>query len=113
MTRVSKKAQKPAVALSKVPSVKELCEQLGFQRASIKEMDVFLEATRTWRKTYKTSDDSPGSDLLRWNDPIVQLELRWMAEDFVRDNGNGDRFWGPSRNWYDDSDVQFPEETGR
>jgi hypothetical protein len=51
--------------------------------------------------------------LLRWNDPIVQLELRWMAEDFVRDNGNGDRFWGPSRNWYDDSDVQFPEETGR
>jgi hypothetical protein len=113
MSRSTKKPQKPSVALSKVPSVKELCEQLGFQRASIKDTDTFMEATRAWRRSYKTNNNLPASHLLRWNDPAVQTELKAMAEKFLEAADNGERFWGVSRNWYHPFDVQFPEESER
>lgn len=113
MSRSTKKSQKPSVPLSKVPSVKELCEQLGFQRASIKDTDTFMDATRAWRRSYKTSKNLPGGDLLRWNDPAVQSELKEMAATFLETGDNSERFWGFSRNWYHPSDIQFPEESER
>jgi hypothetical protein len=113
MSRSTKKSQKPSVALSKVPSVKGLCEQLGFQRASIKDTDTFMDATRAWRRSYKTSKNLPAGDLLRWNDPVVQSELKEMATKFLETGDNGEQFWGLRRNWYHPSDIQFPEERQR
>src|SRR6266536_240518 len=88
---------KPSVALSKVPSVKELCELLGFQRASLKDTNKFIEATHSWRKSYITSSGQPASQLLLWNQTSVQLDLDEMAQKFIDDKGNGDRFWSPGR----------------
>ena len=112
----SKTSKKPAVALSKVPSVKELCEKLGFQHASLKETNTFIDASHSWRKSYRTSDGTSGTQLLQWNQPSVQLDLTTMAERFLENNGNvenernGDRFWSQTRSWNHDSDIQYPED---
>jgi hypothetical protein len=114
----NKTSTKPTVALSKVPSVKELCERLGFQHASLKETNSFIDASHAWRKSYKTSDGTAGTALLRWNEASVQLDLKTMAERFLEDKGNEDkqnaeRFWSPARSWNHDSDVQYPKDRAR
>jgi hypothetical protein len=113
MSPSSKVPKKPAVALSKVPSVKELCERLGFQRASLKDTNAFMDATHTWRKSYRTSGGTPGTELLLWNQLPVQSDLTIMAERFLEDRKNGDRFWSPARDWNHDSDVQYPEDRAK
>jgi hypothetical protein len=110
MTTSSIPIDKPAVALSKVPSVKELCELLGFQRASLKETNVFVQATHAWRKSYKTDHGEAGGTLLSWKSPAVQRDLRQMAEGFLNHNDKGVQFWGPSRPWGQLSDLHFPED---
>jgi hypothetical protein len=112
----SKTSKKPAVALSKVPSVKVLCEDLGFQHALLKDINKFIDAAHAWRKSYRTSDGTPGTQLLQWNQPAVQLDLKTMAERFLENNANaenernGDRFWSPTRSWNHDSPIQYPDK---
>ncbi|KAF4626424.1 hypothetical protein G7Y89_g11735 [Cudoniella acicularis] len=107
-------SSKPSVSLSKVPSVKELCELLGFQYASLKDTNTFMELTRAWRKSYQTSSGRPATDLLSWNQSSDQLDLEEMAQKFIDDRGNGDRFWSPNRSWnHGDSDLHFPEDRAR
>jgi hypothetical protein len=106
-------SSKPSVPLSKVPSVKELCEQLGFQYASLKDTNRFMEVTRAWRKSYQTTSGRLAADLRSWNEPSDQLDLEEMAQKFIDDRGNGERFWSPSRSWNHDSDLQFPEDRAR
>ena len=114
MSPTSKVPKKPTVALSKVPSVKELCERLGFQHASLKETNAFLDATHTWRKAYRIGGGgTPGTELLLWNQLSVQSDLTIMAELFLVDRDNGDRFWSPTRSWNHDDDVQYPEDRAR
>lgn len=113
MSPSSKRSKKPAVTLSKVPSVKEICERLGFQHASLKDTNAFTDATHAWRKSYKTSNGTAGTELLLWNELSVQLDLTIMAERFLEDKGNGERFWSPTRSWNHDSDVKYPEDRPR
>jgi len=104
-------SSKPSMPLSKVPSVKELCELLGFQQASLKDTNTFMEAARAWRKSYHTSSGRPATDLLHWNQPSDQLDLEEMAQDFLdKRGGNGERFWSPDRSWNRDSDFQLPKD---
>ena len=104
---------KPSVPLSKVPSIKELCELLGFQHASLKDTNTFMEVTRAWRRSYTTGSGRPATELRLWNQSLDQQDLDEMAQKFVDVNGNGDRFWSPSRNWNHDSALQFPENRDR
>ncbi len=101
---------KPAVALSKVPSVKELCDKLGFARATPRETSVFTDTTHAFRKSYKTSDGSDGANLTDWNSTRVQQELSAMAIRFQDHSGNGERFWSDSRRWKEDGDLVYPED---
>jgi hypothetical protein len=110
MTSSGKGSKKPAVTLSKVPSVRELLERLGFQHASLKDTNAFTEATHAWRKSYRTTNGTSGTDLLFWNESPVQIDLTVMAERFLEDKSNGERFWSPSRSWNRESDVQYPED---
>lgn len=108
---------KPAVALSKVPSIKELCELLGLQHASLKDTNTFMDSTRAWRKTYQPSSGRLATSLLHWNQASDQYDLKEMAEAFidnkVGDKVNGEIFWSPSRSWSHGSELQFPEDRAR
>ncbi|KAE9376558.1 hypothetical protein N431DRAFT_332235 [Stipitochalara longipes BDJ] len=102
---------KPSVSLSKIPSVRALCESLGFQHASLKDTNTFMEAARAWRKSYHTSSGRPATDLLHWNRSSDQLDLEEMAQNFLdKRGGNGERFWSPDRSWNHDSALQLPED---
>jgi hypothetical protein len=102
--------KKSAVALSKVPSIKELCDSLGFERASPIETSVFTDTTHAFRKSYKCSNGSAGSDLTEWYSISVQQELAAMAMKFLTEKGNGERFWSDSRRWKGDGDLTYPED---
>ena len=106
-------SSKPSVSLSRVPSVKELCEHLGFQYASLKDTNAFMDVTRAWRKSYTTSSGHPATALLQWNDSSTQLDLEEMAEAFLDQEDNGDRFWSPNRSWHHGSNVQYPEDKAK
>jgi hypothetical protein len=102
--------EKPAVALSNVPSVKELCDRLGFESASQKETSAFTDATHSFRKSYKTSDGGAGVNLTNWYATDVQQELAAMAVKFLDDCGNGGRFWSSSRRWKEYEDMTYPDD---
>lgn len=104
------KRKKPAMPLSKVPSVKELCDRLGFERASTMETSVFTDTTHAFRKSYKTTDGSAGANLTDWNSTSVQQELTAMAISFLDRSGNGVRFWSGSRRWMQEGDLTYPED---
>ncbi|TVY43388.1 hypothetical protein LSUB1_G003338 [Lachnellula subtilissima] len=50
--------------------------------------------------------------LLSWNQSSDQVDLEEMAQNYI-DDGNGDRFWSPSRRWNHDSEIQFPKDRAR
>lgn len=112
-------ARGPSVPLSKVPSVKQLSELLGFQRASVKDEKLFMDSTIQWRKLFTMSDGRPATELLDWNSPSVQSDLRTVAETFIlqkeknEKNENGIRFWSPSRAWAQESDLMYPNDKER
>ena len=98
------------MALSKVPPIKELHELLGFQRASRRDTDSFREATHAWLNSSKTSGGLPARQLLHWNEPTIQQELKVLAEKFLSNGTNGELFWGAGRSWFYETDMRFPED---
>jgi hypothetical protein len=104
---------KPSVPLSRIPSVYELTELLGFHHAPAKETNTFVESARSWRKACQSSSIQDASELLNWNQVSNQLHLEEMAVDFLDKAGNGERFWSPGRSWNHDSEVQYPEDRAR
>ncbi|PMD16217.1 hypothetical protein NA56DRAFT_753312 [Hyaloscypha hepaticicola] len=105
-------APRPTVSLSKlskVPSVKRLSEELGIQHASLKDSTVFMDTIHAFRKSCTTSNGSLVATLVDWNLPSVQKELRRAAVKFLDDNGNGERFWNPTRPWAQPSDLHYPQ----
>ena len=108
-----KRTKKPSVPITKVPSIKELCEQLGFQHASLKDTNAFMDASHAWRKSYVTTSGLSGTELLLWKDPLVQLDLREMSERFLKVSNNGLAFWSANRSWNHDSDLIYPEEQSK
>jgi hypothetical protein len=104
---------RPTTSLSKVPSVKRLSELLGIQHASLKDSTVFMDATHAFRKSCKTIGGSLVATLVDWNLPSVQTDLRTAAGKFLDDNGNGERFWNPTRPWAQPSDLHYPKDRDR
>jgi len=102
-----------SVPLSKVPSVRQLCELLGIQHASLKDSTVFMDTVLAFRKTSTTSNGSPVIKLLDWNSQSVQNDLRSAAVKFLDENDNGHRFWKPTRGWAQPSDLHYPEHKDR
>jgi hypothetical protein len=109
MALASQESTGPTLSLSKVPSIKQLSELLGIQHASLKESTVFMDAIHAFRKSCITIDGSPVTTLVDWNSPTVQRELRTAAIKFLDDDGNGVRFWRPSRSWAQPSDLHYPK----
>jgi hypothetical protein len=106
-------APRPTTSLSKVPSVKRLSELLGIQHASLKDSTVFMDATHAFRKSCTTVDGPLVATLVDWNLPSVQTQLRTAAVKFLDDNGNGERFWNPTRPWAQPSDLHYPKDRDR
>ena len=107
-SRVTKRSQKPSIPLSKVPPIKKLLQLLGFQRASIQNTQSFIAATHSWRNSYATGNSA--CELRHWNEPLIQLKLKDLANDFLYHGVNGDRFWGAGRSWFCETDMQFPRD---
>lgn len=101
--------KKPAMQLSNVPLLKELCNKLGFQCALSRTVDDFINVVYIFRKNYKTSDSIPGIELKDWNIAAVQNELSIIASTFLDEAGNGDRFWFETRAWKEDDDFNYPD----
>jgi hypothetical protein len=76
-------------------------------------MDSFKNAAHLWRKSYETSDSKPASDLLNWKEPLIQQQLTETAEEFLDNDGNGEKFWPATRTWFQDSNLQFPADRER
>jgi hypothetical protein len=77
--------------LSKVPSIKELCDNLGILDTNGKSANPFLDTIHYWRRTYKTLNNKEGSKLTLWNDKGTQEDLRRMAQKFVE--SHHEKFW--------------------
>ena len=58
-----------------LPSVKELCDQLGCDQYEL------TKSTRTFRDIYVSP--LKGADITKWNEDDDNLVLRRMAEDFL------------------------------
>lgn len=58
-------------------------------------------------------DGQPATELLDWNSPLVQRDLRTMAEMFLQKDNNCDRFWSPNRTWAQESDLKYPDHKER
>jgi hypothetical protein len=81
----------PAVLLSKVPPLRDICDALGFRNS--KDANTFTDFTHKWRKTYRTDDNRLGTDLVDWKLPRTQDDLARMADTFLHGVGIGEKFW--------------------
>jgi hypothetical protein len=106
---MARRSKKPILALSKVPSVEELCNLLGFKNATPMESSVFTATVHAFRKSYATSDGRSGVDLVDWYNR--QEELGVMAVAFVETHGY--RFWSNSRRWMGEDDVTYPKDKNK
>jgi hypothetical protein len=104
--------KKASLSLSKVPSIKELCDLLGFEAASSKITNHFTDSTHHWRKHFKTPDGIEGFKLIDWSLPQVQEELYNMALKYL-ESGNGRKYWAGPREWNPVPDLQYPEDSKR
>ncbi|KAH8810882.1 hypothetical protein F5884DRAFT_749288 [Xylogone sp. PMI_703] len=104
--------KKSTVPIGQVPLVRVLCELLGFQRASVRDTQSFLETMHAWRKSSVTSDGEKIGNMLNWRDPRVQTELAAMSTRFL-ESDNAQRFWSPDRSWWQEGDLRFPEDKVR
>ena len=91
---------------SSLPKIGELRAQLGFggnpssasssspsDRQQTLRTQVFNDTLRIFRSTYVTSAGVPGAELYDWKSRDHQHELARMAEVFLDEQGNGDKFW--------------------
>jgi hypothetical protein len=102
-----------ALRSSKIPRVRELCESLGFGKATVTEEQVFIDATDKWRRSYIHGGRQIGADFLAWKKPDVQEILDQMARQFILQDNNGAKFWSTTRPWRHGSDLHFPDHTNR
>jgi hypothetical protein len=103
---------KPSITLSKVPSVKELCDRLGFENASSKVITHFTDSTHNWRKHFKTPGGVKGATLIDWSKPQVQEDLYNMAMKYL-DSGYGQKYWTGPKDWNPEPDFRYPEDRHR
>jgi hypothetical protein len=101
------------IALGKIPSVDRIKELLGLNGAPVKVKNAFRDLTVEWRKSNITSDSRPATELLDWNSSAVQKDLRTLAENFLAEKDNAERFWSRTRSWKYDSKLQYPEDRER
>jgi hypothetical protein len=87
------KASKPALLLSKVPSITKLYEDLSILNTPARKVKAFSTELHKWRKSYKTSTDWWPATLLKdWNNPNVRSDLKEVVEAFFEEQG---RVTGP------------------
>lgn len=104
---------KPLMALGKIPSVDIIKEHLGLNAAPVKVKNEFRDMTVEWRKKSIMSNSRPATDLVDWHSPAVQKDLYTLAETFLADKENAERFWSASRPWKYDSELQYPDDKKR
>jgi hypothetical protein len=88
-------SKKPLMALGKIPSIDLLRELLGLNAAPVRVKNAFRDIT------------------VDWHSPAVQKDLYTLAEKFLADNDNAERYWSASRPWKYDSNIQYPDDKER
>jgi hypothetical protein len=110
MTELSTKS---LMALGKIPSTDIIKEKLGLNAAPIVVKNEFRDITLAWRKASMASNNTLATCLMDWHSPVVQKDLHNLAENFLADNDNAERFWSPTRLWKYDSHLQYPDDKER
>jgi hypothetical protein len=100
--------KKPAIQLSNILLINNLCNKLGFQYILFGIVDNFTDRLYIFRKNYKTSGSTPGAELKDWNLAAIQYKLSTIALKFLDKAGNGNRFWSETRTWKKDRDFNYP-----
>jgi hypothetical protein len=113
MSATSNSPDKLPKGKTKIPSVNQLYEDLGMGTAPLKTRSAFHKAALEWRKSYKTSNGRIATELLDWQDSTSQQDFRMLAEEFLENKRNGERFWSVDRAWKFNSDLHFPESRER
>lgn len=90
---------KRALRQSKVPSIKKLCNRFRFQDSI--QIRALPSKTHAFRKSYKASDGSDGTNLANWTSPKARQDLRAMAVNFAA-SGDGEQFLSRSTTWMED-----------
>lgn len=104
------KASKPALLLSKVPSITKLYEDLAIQNAPARKVKVFSTELHRWRNSYKTRTDQRPVTLLKdWNNPNIQSDLKEVVEAFFEEYRES--YWSTDLSWY--PRLQYPEDKAR
>lgn len=87
--------KKADLAPTKIQTVTELCEELGFGSDTTRPASQLTDSIHRWRKEYKTRDGTPGTDLLDWKSRSVQEGLKEMTREFLEGGGYGAKIWPP------------------
>lgn len=106
-------SKQPLMALGKIPSVDVIRELLGLNAAPVTVKNAFRDITVEWRKNSRTSNSGPATGLVDWHSPAVQKDLHTLAEKFLAEKNNAERFWSASRPWKYDSKLQYPDDKER
>lgn len=101
--------KKPSPALSKVPNIAKLYEDLGVRNAPTYKETAFRNQTHQWRKSYRTRSGQPATELKDWNNPNVQSDLTEVAEAFFETYGES--YWSADVGW--DHRLQYAQDKDR
>ena len=84
---------KPPIPQNQIPTVKKICQDLGFGFSYDRQEHHLKEASQAWRRQYVTHDAIPGKDLRKWKEAKTQKDLTTMAKDFLEKGGYGKKLW--------------------
>jgi hypothetical protein len=84
---------RPPITQNQIPTVKKICEDLGFGDPLDKPESYLKESTQSWRKQYKTREGTLGRSLIEWRQPRTQIDLKSMTIDYLEKGGYGVKHW--------------------
>ena len=96
--------------MEEIPTDEQLIENLGFQNALPAQVDSFLKAAHSWRKTYAATNLA-GKGVLDFDKPGVQSGLTSLAVTFVKLNSDREACLAIEDEWFEGSELQYPHDS--
>ncbi|KAH7155467.1 hypothetical protein B0J13DRAFT_618911 [Dactylonectria estremocensis] len=99
--------------VSKIPSIKELRQELDYGHARERRDILFYNVTRSYAFNFKSSQGIPGSELMRWKYRPHQDGLLEMASQFLDQDGKGAYYWPDDPEASNHGKLQYSKEPRR
>ncbi|KAH7156274.1 hypothetical protein EDB81DRAFT_756759 [Dactylonectria macrodidyma] len=99
--------------VSKIPSIKELRQELDYGHARERRDILFYNVARSYAFNFKSSQGIPGSELIRWKYRPHQDGLMEMASQFLDQDGKGAYYWPDDPEASNHGKLQYSKEPRR